>query len=129
MTNHLAIMRNPWMNYLVQGKKTIESRISQKQIAPWQKVNIGDWIYFRLSGDFVVSHKAAVKDVKYYEGPAIFQKLEEFKEEICIDDEYIHSKSKCKYLTLIWLDEIISLGLDVFPHRQKGQQAWFVNIF
>ena len=127
MTNHLAIMRNPWMDYLIQGIKTIESRISQKRIAPWRQVEQDDWIYFRLSGDFVVTHKAQVRGVAYHSGIGILDKLRRYKNEIGIDATYIRSKLKCNYLTLMWLDTVIPLEENVFPHTQKGQKAWFTD--
>ena len=128
MSEHLAILRQPWMKYIINGKKTIESRISQRRIAPYRKVEKNDWIYFRLSGDFTVTHKAQVDKVLYYQGKErIFRVLKRFKQEICIDDEYIQSKHKCQYLTLIWLNPVIDLGIDAFPFVKKDQRAWVCN--
>lgn len=94
--NHLAIMREPWLSMVENGTKTIESRISQKKIAPWQKVRINDWIYFRLSGNSLVSTKAKVIRVEYYLGSIIFKKLYEYHTEIGINQLYIDTKLKCK---------------------------------
>ena len=121
---HLAIMRNPWMKYLINGTKTIESRISQRKIIPWRKVVVGDWIYFRLAGDSMVNHRAQVKQVKYYSGFQIFDKLREYQHEIGIDENYIQSKQKCQYLTLIWLSKVEELGINCFPFVKKDQRAW-----
>ncbi len=130
--NHLAIMRNPWFKKYISGEKTIESRISQNKLTPYQKVTIGDWIYPRQSGKKLASYKAQVKYVEYWrlgiypESRALLDKLLQFKDSICIDEAYIQSKAKCKYLTLIWTKPIIKLE-NPFEFTQKGQKAWFVD--
>lgn len=63
---HLAILRQPFFDMVLNGEKTIESRWSKSKIAPYQKVNIGDEILLKLTGAPATA-TAKVKDVKYYE--------------------------------------------------------------
>ena len=45
---HLAILRQPFFDMVLNGEKTIESRWSMNKIAPYKKVNIGDEILLKL---------------------------------------------------------------------------------
>jgi ASC-1-like (ASCH) protein len=124
MSDHLAIMRNPWFKWVELGVKTIESRVSQKCSVPYGHIKIGDIIYFKQSGDFVVNFRAKVTRVEFYHGSiAIQQKLKMWASQICIDEKYIESKQKAEYCTLMWLDRIEFLT-EPHPFRQKGQRAW-----
>lgn len=131
--NHLAIMRQPWFDLVQSGKKPIESRCSINKIPPYEKIHKGDIIYFKESGDFVIYIQANVQKVEYYCDPVmIHKKLDEYKHKIGINDEYILSKAKSRYLTLIWLESVKELKNEngipaTIPFRQKGQLAWISN--
>jgi ASC-1-like (ASCH) protein len=50
----------------LEGKKTIESRFYLSKYVPWDKVNKGDTIWFKNSGEPVIA-KATVANVLQYE--------------------------------------------------------------
>lgn len=55
--HHIAIM-NPklgFINKILKGQKTIETRWYKHKIAPWNKLNKGDIIYFKNSGDKITA--------------------------------------------------------------------------
>ncbi len=61
---HIAIMREPFLSYILTGKKTVESRFSINRIAPYQKVGPGDIILMKsgpIIGCFVAEW------VKFYD--------------------------------------------------------------
>lgn len=62
--DHLAIMRKSWglLPKILNGEKTIESRWYKNKYAPWDKIQKGDTVYFKNSGE-PVSIKAGVADV------------------------------------------------------------------
>jgi ASC-1-like (ASCH) protein len=124
--NHLAIMRQPYLQYIQDGKKTIESRATKVKCAPFGKVHKGDTVFFKQSGDQWVRLQARVVRVEYYTS-FIPLTMQHYKTEIGIDEEYIMSKHDAKFLTLIWLDKIKELRQKCFSFHQKGRQAWFPN--
>lgn len=65
--DHIAIMSTspPYITWILDGKKTIESRFYVNRTAPWDKVFHNDMIYFKESGGEVVA-KARAKDVQQY---------------------------------------------------------------
>ena len=47
---HVAVMTEPYFSLVLAGKKTMESRFSQRKIAPWGKVAAGDTVILKKSG-------------------------------------------------------------------------------
>jgi hypothetical protein len=44
---HLAILVEPFLGYILDGSKTVESRFSNRQCAPFGRVRIGDIILLK----------------------------------------------------------------------------------
>lgn len=53
MSDHIAIMNKKWdlIPKILNGRKTIESRWYKSRAAPWDRVQVGDTIYFKNSGE------------------------------------------------------------------------------
>jgi len=66
--DHIAIMRKDWklIPKILSGEKTIESRWYKYRVAPWNRVNPGDIIYFKDTGAPVTA-KAEVTKVLQFE--------------------------------------------------------------
>lgn len=69
MKHHLAIMRKSWglLEKIRIGEKTVESRWYESKKAPWGKIEKGDLVWFKNSGEKVCL-KAEVKKVEEYAG-------------------------------------------------------------
>lgn len=65
---HVAIMRRKWkfVEKILSGEKTIESRWYMKRSVPWEKITAGDTVYFKETGGLVTA-KASVQKVVVYE--------------------------------------------------------------
>jgi ASC-1-like (ASCH) protein len=66
--DHIAIMKKSWglLPKILSGKKTIESRWYKNKSAPWGKINKGDIVYFKNSGE-PVTVRARVSKVLSFE--------------------------------------------------------------
>lgn len=66
--DHVAIMNKKWdlIPKILDGRKKIESRWSVNKCTPWKKVNAGDRIYFKNSGELVTA-TAIVEKVKSFD--------------------------------------------------------------
>ena len=53
MKYHLAILTPGWIDLILDGKKTIESRFTKVRCAPFGKVHEGDSVYLKESGGLV----------------------------------------------------------------------------
>jgi len=70
--DHIAILRKAKLKKgdnllkdILSGTKTIESRWYVNKIVPWDKIKIGDTVYFKESGSPIVA-KALVSNVLQY---------------------------------------------------------------
>lgn len=70
--DHVAILRKAnikkgdnLLGDIISGTKTIESRWYVNKTAPWDKIKVGDTVYFKESGQMVTA-KAAVSKVLQY---------------------------------------------------------------
>jgi len=119
---HVAIMVEPYLSLILQGKKTIESRFSKHKITPWQRVQPGDIVVMKKSGGgFVGMFEAA--GVLYEElDNGIDSLRERYQSALCVDDAFWQSKADSRYATLIFITRL--LPFKPFSLSFKNRQAW-----
>jgi len=108
---HLAIMRQPFMNNILNGSKTIESRFTKVKCAPYNRINNKDIIIFKESPGNIVA-VASIKNVDFYselDENDVIRLIQENSEALTADDNFIELKKNSKYITFVHLDEIISI--------------------
>lgn len=123
---HIAILRQPFFDMVLNGIKTIESRWSMHKVAPYNKVSVGDEILLKQTGKEVTA-KAIVKDVKYYElTPKLVEQIRiKYGKQIGTDYfEDWKSTLQKKYCSLIWLDKVTKINPQKVP-RSNGA-GWIV---
>jgi len=105
---HIAIMKKSWnlIDKILSGEKTIESRWYKAKFAPWNRIEKGDTVYFKDSGEPVTA-KAKVDKVLQFDdlNKEKFEEIiEKYADQICFKNreynEYYQSK---KYCILIFL--------------------------
>lgn len=74
---HIAIMHKNFLDSVLNGTKTIESRWAKNQSNPYMNINVDDIIYFKFSGGFVVA-KATVSNVIFYSKRSNEKEIDEF---------------------------------------------------
>lgn len=127
MRYHLAILRNPWYQYLIAGLKPIESRWYKRKLVPYERIDISDIIFPKCAGRSMVNYCVTLKGIANLEDHTA-DELRRLKEAICIDEDYIKKgeKEEKTYLTLLYVDKIYKLTKP-FEYKQSGQQAWIVD--
>lgn len=108
--DHLAILTKSgrFLDKILSGEKTIESRWYVTKRTPWNKIKKGDSIYLKNSGEPVTA-KATVDEVMQFEldKEKVKDILEKHGKEICITDiqtSYEKNKDK-RYCILISLKD------------------------
>ena len=123
---HIAILKQPFFDMVLSGEKTIESRWSMVQVAPYKKVSVGDKILLKETGKDVTA-TANVKKVQFYElTPEIVEDIRiKYGKQIGTDKfEDWKSTLQKKYCTLIWLDEVTPVA-PIKVKRSNGA-GWIV---
>jgi hypothetical protein len=100
---HLAVMHEPYLSYILHGRKTIESRFSRRQVAPYGQVRAGDVVLLKALGG-AVSGLAIVGDVDYYVlDPQLWGVLRErFAAALAAeDDDFWEQRRDARFATLM----------------------------
>lgn len=123
---HLAILVEPYLQYIVEGRKTIESRFSRNKTAPWKRVRRGDVILLKRSGGPIVGY-CEVSEVMYFQlDPGVLERIkDEHGREICAPDEFWKDKEKSSYATLLRIKNVIQLSTGIML-KKNDQRAWIV---
>lgn len=112
--HHIAIMKKSlyFLDKILSGEKTIESRWYVSMRLPWGKICVGDIVFFKNSGE-PVTVKASVEKVLQFDNLSvdkINKILSEFGSRIGIADEslksFANSVSQKKYCILVFLKNV-----------------------
>lgn len=112
MSKHLAILSKVGIEAILSGKKTIEARFSQKKIAPYGSVLVGDTVYIKPPGGEIIG-EFRVKKVFYYcglESGDMADLLTRYGKQLSLgnrleDIKYTQAWAKAKYGTLIFISQ------------------------
>lgn len=118
---HVAILMKSYVEMVLSGRKTIESRLTKTARAPYGMIERGERIYFKQSsGPF---RATAVVDQVLFVDELTPKRLKELKRAynggICGDDAFWERKRDSNYASLIWLRgvEAVEYGPKVNPQR------------
>ena len=126
MRKHLAILKRPYLDAILDGSKTIEARLTRTKRQPFGQVDAGDFVYLKQSSGPVCA-TAVVVDVKSYENldsPQIAEIKKFYNKQICGNEAYWQSKSNSRYALLVWLKDIKKIR--PVNITKKDQRAWIV---
>jgi ASC-1-like (ASCH) protein len=127
MTNyHLVILKKPYLDAILDGRKRIESRFSKTKPYAFGRVLAGDKLFLKESSGLVCA-TAKAAEVKSFD-KLTPEQLTEIKQrhnsDILGSDEYWQSRNDCRFGFLVWLENVKSIK----PVRinKKDWRAWVV---
>ena len=122
-TIHLGIFGMPYLTYMLDGQKTIESRFSKNKILPYQKISKDDIVIVKKSGGNVIAY-FTIKKVLFFDltQTSIDEIKQKYSKQLCVDESFWISKRDSKYATLIFIDQFVHLK--PFSIHKKGMQTW-----
>lgn len=122
---HLGIFSEPYLTYMLEGKKTIESRFSKNKILPYNQITKDDIIIIKKSSGNIVGY-FTIKEVLFFDlnEISIDEIKEKYNNQLCVDDEFWFNKRKSNYATLIIIDKLFKLK--PFHINKKGMQTWII---
>lgn len=124
---HVAVFQEPFLAWVLERKKPIESRFSQNQVAPYGQVQEGDSIALKKVGGPVVGICRARSVSNYRLDPRTWRLLrEQFAELLCAtDDAFWGAREAAKFATLIFLDEVRALPDIEYP--KSDRRGWVID--
>lgn len=128
-TKHLAIFRQPFLDFILEGKKTIESRFSCVRSAPYGVIKKGDIVLLKKSGGLVLGEFTAgkVETFSNLKDKTLRVLSEQYGGQICSDADpnFWQSKKECLYATLIYVTNPIRYK-EPYPYPKKDRRGWVI---
>ena len=123
---HLVILKKPFLEAILAGRKRIESRFSRTRRSPFGQVMPSDKLFLKESAGPVcaVATVAAVKNFENLTPERIIELKEQYNHDIGADDEYWQSKMDCRFCFLVWLKDV--RAIEPVRIRKKDWRAWVV---
>jgi hypothetical protein len=121
---HLAVLAEPFLGWLLDGSKTIESRFSRVRCAPYGTLCEGDIVAVKKPGGPVSGAFLAGTVSCYQLTPARITEIRNrFAAQIRADgDEFWDQRADCAYATLIQVRHVRTLPSLPFP--KKDRRGW-----
>lgn len=118
---HVAILKPEYIEPILTGAKRIESRLTKTARPPFDSIEVGDRIYFKVSaGPFrataVADHVIFIRNLT---PPRVRKLKSDYNHAIGGSDEYWQSKRNAHFATLVWLKRVqpIRYGPKLQPQR------------
>ena len=124
---HLAIMHEPFFKYVIEGRKTVESRFSTHRIAPYGYVERGDLVLLKKIGGAVSAITIVDRVVQFRLDERSWATIyEQYASDICATAEFFQEKRSASYATLMRLTGVSMM--DPVSVLKRDRQGWAVLI-
>ena len=100
---HLAVFVEPYLQYILEGKKTVESRFGVTRRVPYERVREGDVVLLKKSGGAVYGICELGQVWSYRLDPTSWKEIKEcFSAVLCLsEDTFWKEKEKASFATLM----------------------------
>ena len=123
---HLAVLVEPYLRYILEGKKTVESRFSERRIAPYGNVQRHDVILLKRSGGPILG-LCQVSNRWYYQlDPKSWNEIRtEFSQMLCAQDpEFWRQRERAEFATLMSLRNVLKIR--PINYSKNDRRGWVV---
>ncbi|MGH8909846.1 MAG: ASCH domain-containing protein [Egibacteraceae bacterium] len=119
---HVAVMREPFLSFLFDGSKTVESRFSKNSITPYRRIAVGDLVCLK-AGPVVGSFRASSTEFVAL-NDAEFERLRrDYRAAICAHDErFWAARADKRYTTLVGVEDV--RRLTPVPISKRDRRGW-----
>jgi len=122
---HLAVFVEPYLEYLLQGRKTIESRFSVNRHPPFQQVQVGDLLVVKKAAGPVCG-LCRVANVWFYRlDPETWSEITRHAEALCMDgSSFWEKKSAASFATLMEVQDV--QRIQEFGISKSDPRSWVI---
>jgi len=126
MNNHLAILKKPYLDAILEGRKQVESRFSKVRGPAFGQVFGGDRLFLKVSSGPVcaTARVAAVENFENLTPRKIVELKQRYNRYILGPDEYWRSKSDSKFGFLAWIEDV--RRIEPVRINKKDWRAWVI---
>jgi hypothetical protein len=123
---HLGVFVEPYIQYILEGKKTIESRFSMNRSAPYKKVCNGDILLLKRSGGPIVA-LCLIGEAWFYElEESSWREIKrEYRDQLCAQDpDFWKDRSAASFASLMRIHNVQQINPIKFLKRDR--RGWVV---
>jgi hypothetical protein len=123
---HLAVFMEPFLQYVLDGTKKVESRFSSVRCAPYNSVNAGDIILLKKTGGPVVG-LCKVTSVWFYklDGNSLQDIREKYAKALCANDPgFWEHRKGAAFATIMRIKHVHRV--DPFKIEKRDRRGWVV---
>lgn len=121
---HLAVLLEPYLQFILEGSKTVESRFSRRRIAPFKSVAQGDVILLKRSAASTISGICLVSRVWFYQLDANSwnEIRDRFTDMLRAEDpSFWEQRKSAQFATLMRVDEVQVLPpIEIAKRDRRG---------
>ncbi len=122
---HLAILLEPYLRFVLERTKTVESRFSRNGCAPYGRVGAGDILLLKRSSGPVVGMCTVTAVWDYRLTPTTWAEIkQQFGPAICAQEGFWEERSEAAYATLMTVADAHELPAIHVPKRDR--RGWVV---
>lgn len=121
---HVAVMAGPYLDKILDGSKTVESRITKNRLAPYGRISCGDVILFKQSSG-PIRALALVKEASCTElrpGQSLEDITQDYLQGLAYEPGYLEAKDGARYFTFLLLDQVTPTAEARL--RKRDRQTW-----
>jgi ASC-1-like (ASCH) protein len=126
---HLAIFREPYLKYILEGRKTVETRFAKRACPPFDKVADGDILVLKRAGGPVLA-LCTVEKVWFYrlKAGSLDQIKQKFGEAICpAVASFWQDRKDAAYATLMLIGHVTPVKNIEIKKRDRRGWVTFKN--
>jgi len=123
---HLGVFIEPYISYILGGRKTVESRFGIRRQPPYGHVASDDILFLKYSGGPVVGI-CKISDVWFYQlNRKSWSTLrKEFADALCAQDsEFWQQRKHASFATLMQIKSVVKIPPVDFP--KKDRRGWVI---
>lgn len=123
---HLAVFNQPYLDFLLEGRKTVESRFSAVRCPPYQRVKGGDVLLLKPAGGPIVG-LCLVQDVWFYtlDRSSWRHVRQTFARELCAQDpKFWRAREHAQFATLMRVTKPTTI--QAVDCEKRDRRGWVV---
>lgn len=123
---HLAVFNQPYLDFVLEGRKTVESRFSAVRCPPYQRVKTGDVLLLKPAGGPIVG-LCLVQHVWFYtlNRSSWHEVRRTFARELCAQDpEFWKARAHAQFATLMRVTKPTTIR--AVECEKRDRRGWVV---
>lgn len=122
---HLAVFVQPYLSFILDGSKTVESRFSARSIAPHDRIAEGDVILLKPASKPIVGWCRAGTVWDYELDPSSWSEIQDrFSGPLCAQHGFWESRQAAHFATLIKVEDVTVTAPT--PVNKSDRRGWVV---